>query len=148
MALDRPAAPGAHEVAGEREVGELTGLAGELDEPHLDHGVPSRPGWASGPERRDQVVGRPPRHGEQLLIAAGAVGGDRDLEEMADAVGLVAHREVLVPAPRIARRLDARVDVAVLVLGGGDRPRPFPQLGLEGRAGARPSSQATASSHL
>ena len=99
------------ELRGQVEVGALAGLPVELDQRGLDHRVPVGVLAPVVAEVADHAVGGAPGDVEQVVAAGGAVVRDAGLDEVADAVQLVAHHQV-VPA-HVEAGLHVRVEVAV-----------------------------------
>ena len=104
---------------GELEVAGLARHPEQLDERHLDLGVAVDAVGAVRPQGRVDGVCRAAGNGQQPVVAERPVPGDRRLDEMADAVQLVAELQVAVFAPR-RQDLDERVEVAVVSLRRGD----------------------------
>ncbi len=94
--------------------------------------------------------GRDRTHGdeEEPVVAERAVPRDGRLDEVADAVQLVAPRQVAVGRRRLSD-LDERVEVAIGPLGRLDeRDRLVGHRARAPASRARPNSQPAASSHL
>ena len=104
----------------ELEVACLAGRTVELDQGHLDLRVAVDPRRPVRPEGRVDRIGGPARDRQEPVIAQRPVPGDPGLDQVADAVQLVAELEVLVLAAR-REDLDERVQVPVLALGRRDR---------------------------
>ena len=117
---DRAVAAGGDEVLGEVEVALLAALAVQLDECHLDHRMSVQAGVAVRAEGRGEVVGRPQRDLPQRAVAEQPVRGDRSLQQMTEAVVLVAHHQVGVAVAPGAGDLHVAVDVPVVVLRARD----------------------------
>ncbi len=128
-------------VDGQVEPAPLAGQAVQLDERHLDLGVPVD---AVAPARAELVVdpGREPLgHRQQPPVAERPLPGDRRLEQVAGAVQLVAPLQV-VEGPVGCRQLDVGVEVAVRPLGRGhqlDR-----RVGQPGELGVGPAAELPA----
>ena len=98
----------------------LAGHATQLDQRHLDLGMAVDPVGAAGAEGRVDRVGGASGHGQQPVVAERPVPGDRRLDEVADAVQLVAELEVAVLAPGAPGPDGEGVEVAVVALRRGD----------------------------
>ena len=110
-------------------------------------GCPSIPSRPSGPSSASTDGHGAERDLEQAVVADRAVPRDRGLHEVAEAVQLVAPRQVAVRRPA-ADDLDVGVQVAVRALRRRDEPDDLVGRRGEVGSGPRPSSQPTASSHL
>ena len=142
------------EQAGLLEVARLSERAAELRQAHLDLGVAADALVAALAEDLAHEVGGATGDVDQSVVGVGtrAHAGDRRLEEVAEAVQLVAPLEV-GPARALARPPEPRVEVAVGLLGRRDPrdDRAEPRLELVRRqAGGRaaPISHAIASRYL
>src|SRR5690606_29801099 len=100
-------------------VARLAERAAELREAHLDLRVPADAGTPVRAELAAHEIRRAPRDLHQQVLARGAHARDGRLEQVAHAVQLVPALEVR-PATRLAGVAEARVEVAVVVLRGGD----------------------------
>ena len=111
----------------ERQVAHVAGHPVELDQAHLGDLVAGPDRLLAGPERAVEQLRRPEGHVQQRALSGGLVVGHRRLVEVSQVVQLVAvHRlpdPALVPRPAVrVLRIDGPrgVEVAVLLLGGGD----------------------------
>ena len=114
-----PVAARIHHPPGQVQVASVARRPVQLDEGHLDLGMPvdgQRPGRTEGSL---DVVRGADRDLEQSIVAQRAVPGDGRLDQMADAVELVTPGHVAVRMAA-ADDLDEGVDVAVVALGPGD----------------------------
>ena len=102
------------------QVALLPGGAVELHQGHLDLGVPAGALLFRGAEDRVDVVRGAAGNLEQAGLARPALEGNRGLDEVPDAVHLVAVVEVR-PAPGRVGHLDEAVQVAVGRLRGGNQ---------------------------
>ena len=109
----------AGERVGELEVAALSGLPVQLDERHLDHGMPVGPRLGPAAELLVHEVGEAAGDRQQPLVARRPRECDGGLGEVPEAVELVAHLQV-APAPGGILDLAPRVQVAVGHLRGGD----------------------------
>ena len=107
------------ERGGHLEVTPLSGRPVQLDERHLDLGMAVDAVVDARPELALDGSGRTLGDEEETIVAERAVPGDGRLEEMSDAVELVAPVEIPVLGAG-GEHLDERVEVAVGSLGGLD----------------------------
>ena len=104
------------EVLDVRAVGEAV----QLHERHLDHRMPAGGVAQIRPEDAAEVIDDPQGDGQQLLLAGAAGQGDRGLDQVPVAVELMVPGHVRVALlGGVAQRVHA-VEIAVLLLGGGD----------------------------
>ena len=130
----QPPAPQVEHAGGQAQVALVAGDPGQLDQRHLDAGVPVDPVASGGPELLVDPVGGPDGDGQEPVVVERPVPGDRRLDQVPDAVELVAPGEVGV-RDAAADHLDVAVEVAVGTLGRrhqGDR-----LVGGRGQAGVR-----------
>jgi hypothetical protein len=111
----------------ERQVARVAGHPVELDEAHLGDLVPGPDRLLSRTKRPVQQLRRPESHVQQAALAGGLVVRHRRFVEVTQVVELVAVHLLADPAlitrPAVrAHGVDGpgRVEVAVLLLGGGD----------------------------
>ncbi len=123
-----------HEQRGLREVALVAGDAAELDEGRLDLGVPAHRLDTAGPEHLADEVGGPLGDLDEPVVGArpGARPRDRGLQQVADAVELVAPLQVR-PALPLTGPAELRVEVAVRLLRGRDPRDDGPEPSLEPR---------------
>ena len=129
------------------EVATLAGRPVQLDEGHLDLGMAVDRVAAARAELAIDRVGRPRRDAQQPVVTERALPGHRRLDQVAEAVQLVAPGQVLVLAPG-RDDLDVGVQVAVLALGPLDQADDLVRRRRRTLPCSRPSSQPMASSHL
>ena len=124
------------EMPRERQVASLAGHPEQLDERHLDLGMAVDAIAAAVARARVDEADGAHRDVEQPVVAERPMPGDRRLDQVTDAVQLVAPLEVAVRSP--ARHLHVAVEVAIGSLSGRDHGDD-----LVGRA-ARPGSASAA----
>jgi hypothetical protein len=112
----QPPAPQVEHAGGQAQEAPVAGDPGQLDQRHLDTGVPVDPVAARRPELLVDPVGGPHGDGQEPVVGEGTVPGDRRLDQVPDAVELVAPGEVAV-RDAAADHLDVAVEVAVGTLG-------------------------------
>jgi hypothetical protein len=100
----------------EREVAVIAGMPVQLDERRLDLGMPVEPRLTPvGAEALDHQIGKPAGHVEEVVAAHPARDGDGALDQVTEAVELMALHEIQPPALGL-HALDPGVQVAVGVL--------------------------------
>jgi hypothetical protein len=128
-----------HEEARLLEVARLAGRPGELREPDLDLGVAADAIAPAGPELRAHEIGGAHGDAQQPVVRtrARAFARHRRLEEMAEAVQLVAPLEV-GPPRALALAAELGVEVPVGLLGcrdtADDGAEPRFEVGVVGAA--------------
>ena len=125
-----PAAAALDEEVGLLQVSRIARGPGELGQRGLDLRVSAESGVGRVAELRADVVGDGDGETDQLVLAVGAQPGDAGLDQVPEAVELMAPLEVRVPG-RLAGAAEGGVQVAVLLLGGGDPLDESVQAGLE-----------------
>src|SRR4029453_11158851 len=117
------------------------GDPGQLDQGHLDVGVAVHALAPAGPEVALDLVGGPDGDGQQPVVAQGPLPGHGGLDQVADAVELVAPGGGAGRDP-VADPVEVVVEVAVGTLGRrhqGDR-----LVGGRGQAGVGPAAELPA----
>ena len=135
------------EQPGLLQVARLAGGAGEFGQRDFDLGVAADPLDAAGAEDLADVVGGAAREPDEVVLAVRAQAGDTGLDEVSVAVELVAPFKVGV-ARCLAGVAEHGVEVAVVLLGGGDPCGEPGELGFQPGEPVRPISQAIASASL
>ncbi|OUE30876.1 hypothetical protein BFL35_07895 [Clavibacter michiganensis] len=132
---DRAVAAPVDERGREVEVCALPRLAVQLDERHLDLGVPAHLGAPVGAELPHRGVGEPAGDREEAAVAALPGVGDGGLDQVPEVVELVAPGEVRPGLAVGSGPLDVRADVAVVGLHALEHVRRLGEEGAHPRAG-------------